>query len=374
MRFRGGSSVESDLKYLLNSPDNANECGECGATFPSYCSVNLGVFLCGRCASVHRKILGGRDDGARSIVKSLTLDRWSKYDIDSVMSSGGNKHNRQFWNPKKEPFPYDGDDDRSAVETYIRNKYLKGKFKYSPVRIGDFKLEEDSTELQPVATGSSNATSRRSRSRSSLPSRSKEDLNESRPALPRRPTKTSGPQPAVFDGTGTPNAASVSTSSEPQPAAFDGTVQQYYDPTTGQIYVDQQQYMMAFQQQQEQLKLQQQLQQQQLQAQQQQQAAEQAMKKSSIMSLYQRPDLYTSAVEIKPDNPRYSQILEMQRQQQQNQQQQLQLQQLQQQQLQQQQLQQQQLQQQQLQQQQAMQLQMQQNFQQFPPYQPYTNF
>eukprot|EP00833_Pecoramyces_ruminatium_P017367 jgi/Orpsp1_1/1191399/evm.model.d7180000085488.1 len=47
-------------------------CCECNAKGPQWASTNLGVFLCMRCASIHRKL------GTHiSKVKSLTLDNWT---------------------------------------------------------------------------------------------------------------------------------------------------------------------------------------------------------------------------------------------------------------------------------------------------------
>ncbi|CAH01817.1 Gts1p [Kluyveromyces lactis] len=383
MRRSRGESVEHDLKFLLNAGENSNKCGECGTPFPTYCSVNLGVFLCGRCASVHRKVLGSREDGATSIVKSLSLDRWSKRDVQTVADLGGNKHNSSFWNPKKEPFPFDGDEDRTAVEMFIRDKYLKGKFRHTAVKVEDFNLEDDSSQLDYKSSRPSSASgSRRNRSASSASSRPRSREGD-RPPLPKRPDNKV--QEAVFDGTSEPSLPSTA-SAEPRPAVFDG-VQQYYDPTTGQIYVDQNSYA-AMQQaqvqalaqqvqpqftqqvqpqftQQVQPQFTQQLQPQFTQQVQPQFTAQPSIDKNTLLSLYQRPDLYSSAVEIKPDNPQYQQILNLQKQQQDQQQQQQQL--LQQQQLQQQQ-QQQLLQQQQLQQ---MQYQQPQQYQQqfYPPFQ-----
>lgn len=109
MRIRSRSSAgakgaERELKDLVSLPENGNRCGECGSAVPTWCSINLGVFLCGRCASVHRKVFSLRDDDAYSDVKSLSLDRWSERDLDDLSRSGGNKHNNELWNPKEFPF------------------------------------------------------------------------------------------------------------------------------------------------------------------------------------------------------------------------------------------------------------------------------
>lgn len=492
MRFkRSGSrsafdaNIDGELKDIVNAPENGNRCGECGSAVPTWCSTNLGVFLCGRCASVHRKILGTDPDeesGIFSNVKSLSMERWEAEDIVSVASSGGNKGNMRKWNPKNEPFPFDGDEDKSAVERFIREKYILGKYRNDQIMPSDYgsrsngrrkstaSFDNDDYDDYGMPRHRSRSRSRsvsgRSRTSSFYRSGSSAHISEhdfayskygrelrqlrelgftneqknidaityshgdvngaldylnrreqdrplsratsrsnvhspvnnmsgsnsqmaSNPPLPSRPQQT-GPKPAVFDGTGVVNPTSQQ---EPQPAIFDGSVQQYYDPATNMIYVDQQQYMAAVQGQGQQFQQQSQPQmgmpiQQTIGVQPTmtgigsqvpmqfnatgsvnmiptqvqtmtgsvpmmqpagmqttgfaQQSVQPQIDKNAIMNLYSKPDQYTTPVEITPNTPQYQQVL---------QQQQLQQQQLQQQQLQQQQLQQQQLQQQQLQQQ-----------------------
>lgn len=413
MRIRSRSSAgakgaERELKDLVSLPENGNKCGECGSAVPTWCSINLGVFLCGRCASVHRKVFSLRDDDAYSDVKSLSLDRWSERDLDDLSRSGGNKHNNELWNPKRVPFPFDGDEDKSAVEQFIRSKYIDGIFRSSPIepedygisgnrrrtssrsRSGskvrpnlrpsrsygssgdvpslgnrqarDYELSRYSRELRTLKemgyddidhnaealshahgdlnraidilerynrrNGSNAGSAYNSRNSSRLNSRAASKTNLStpdiNPPLPKRRGNSSAPQPAVFDGTDESMVPNI-TGQQPQPVAFDGmtgqAVQQYFDPATGMIYVDQQEY----QQQQQQLLLQQQQQQQLLMQQQmqQQQYQQPQVDQSNLMNLYQRPDLYTTPVEINQTGPQYQQLQQLQQQQQQQQQQQM---------------------------------------------------
>ena len=47
------------------------ECADCGLVTPEWASYNLGIFLCTRCAAVHRSM------GAHiSKIKHLKLDQW----------------------------------------------------------------------------------------------------------------------------------------------------------------------------------------------------------------------------------------------------------------------------------------------------------
>ncbi|KAH9202871.1 putative GTPase activating protein for Arf-domain-containing protein, partial [Zygosaccharomyces rouxii] len=424
---RVGAATENELKRLVSSPENANKCGECRALYPTWSSVNLGVMLCGRCASVHRKLLGFRDEGVYSHVKSLSMDRWSSAEIDDLANSGGNKRNNKVWNAKGIPFPFDADEDKSTVEQFIRDKYIFAKFRYDPVdpheygmngggympegirprsrsrassssvgtlsttdrlrsrsvggsgygspmestskltnrKARDYELSRYSRELRilrdrgyPSIDNNAEALSlakgdvsramaildrntpppsNRNRSGSSIGGYASDDygrrsnglapsplhssairtasasavdtlphsvgqegitghLTEPKPNLPRRRAATTGPQPAVFDGTdGTGDLLLASLTGtpaqpQPQPAIFDGTtgmsgtptgifdgntgvsVQQFLDPATGIIYVDQNEMALAQQQQLAQQAQQEQLQQQQQHAQAQAQA------------------------------------------------------------------------------------------------------
>lgn len=119
--------VEKQLIEIVNTRGNDNKCGDCGSQFPTWASYNLGILLCGRCASVHRRVLPANV----SKVKSLTLDPWTADQVDRLRQIGNAKA-RKKWNTKREPFPYD-EDDTSEIETYIRQKYVEGRFRDEPV-------------------------------------------------------------------------------------------------------------------------------------------------------------------------------------------------------------------------------------------------
>jgi hypothetical protein len=67
---------ERELQELLRLPGN-NLCADCSARNPGWASWNLGIFLCMRCASLHRKM------GTHiSKVKSLSMDTWSTDQVE----------------------------------------------------------------------------------------------------------------------------------------------------------------------------------------------------------------------------------------------------------------------------------------------------
>ncbi|OUM69662.1 hypothetical protein PIROE2DRAFT_37943 [Piromyces sp. E2] len=69
------------FKSMVEKDPLNNYCCECGAKGPQWASTNLGIFLCIRCASIHRKL------GTHiSKVKSLTLDNWSIEQLEVIIN------------------------------------------------------------------------------------------------------------------------------------------------------------------------------------------------------------------------------------------------------------------------------------------------
>ncbi|GAA5885154.1 hypothetical protein JCM16303_005877 [Sporobolomyces ruberrimus] len=111
---------QRQLLELVKQPGN-NQCADCKASNPRWASWDQGVFLCVKCASMHRKI------GSHiTKVKSLTLDTWSKEQVDNMRKLGNVKVN-SLLNPdeRRNPPPHqDSDDSRnSELERFVRNKY-----------------------------------------------------------------------------------------------------------------------------------------------------------------------------------------------------------------------------------------------------------
>ncbi|KZO91032.1 ArfGap-domain-containing protein [Calocera viscosa TUFC12733] len=117
------------LLELAQQPGN-DICADCKARYPRWASWNLGIFLCVQCASVHRKI------GTHvTKVKSLTLDSWTREQVDSIKNMGNIKSNAYF-NPdeRRNPPPTNMEDTErdSELEKYIRSKYEYKKFVAPP--------------------------------------------------------------------------------------------------------------------------------------------------------------------------------------------------------------------------------------------------
>jgi len=111
---------EKTLKELVQNVAGNNICADCHARNPAWASWSLGVFLCMRCAAIHRKL------GTHiSKVKSLSMDSWTNEQVDN-MRKVGNAVSNQIYNPerKKPPVSVDVDEADSAMERFIRAKYM----------------------------------------------------------------------------------------------------------------------------------------------------------------------------------------------------------------------------------------------------------
>ncbi|KIO30616.1 hypothetical protein M407DRAFT_20336, partial [Tulasnella calospora MUT 4182] len=143
------------LTELLAQPGN-NACADCQSPAPRWASWNIGIFLCVQCATAHRK-LGSHI----SKVKSVTLDTWTKEQVESVRNMGNTKANALYNpDPLRNPPPTnmeDGERD-SEIETYIRNKYqYKAFMKREPAK----EKSSSSSVSRSDAPSSSGSSARR---------------------------------------------------------------------------------------------------------------------------------------------------------------------------------------------------------------------
>ncbi|KAI1821385.1 ArfGap-domain-containing protein [Xylaria intraflava] len=121
MSKRQQARNERALQDLVHSVPGNNLCADCGARNPSWASWNLGIFLCMRCAAIHRKL------GTHiSKVKSMSMDSWTNDQVES-MKRVGNISSNKIYNPqnKRPPVPIDADEADSAMERFIRSKYIQ---------------------------------------------------------------------------------------------------------------------------------------------------------------------------------------------------------------------------------------------------------
>ncbi|KAJ5579760.1 uncharacterized protein N7459_005745 [Penicillium hispanicum] len=163
---------EKALAELIRTVPGNDRCADCEALTPGWASWNMGIFLCMRCAAIHRKL------GTHiSKVKSLTMDTWSSEQVDS-MKSHGNLLMNKIYNPKnvKPPVPTDVDEADSCMERFIRQKY-------------QYRSLEDGKPKPPSRDDSSYTRASDSSRRNRSPSRSPEG---SPPPLPPKSGKFFG--------------------------------------------------------------------------------------------------------------------------------------------------------------------------------------
>ncbi|RDW81308.1 putative GTPase activating protein for Arf [Aspergillus mulundensis] len=110
---------ERALQDLIRSVPGNDRCADCSAMNPGWASWNIGIFLCMRCAALHRKM------GTHiSKVKSLSMDSWASDQVDN-MKCHGNILVNKIYNPRnvQPPVPTDIDESDACMERFIRQKY-----------------------------------------------------------------------------------------------------------------------------------------------------------------------------------------------------------------------------------------------------------
>ncbi|XP_016892912.1 stromal membrane-associated protein 1 isoform X3 [Cynoglossus semilaevis] len=108
------------LSKMLREEDN-KYCADCEAKGPRWASWNLGVFICIRCAGIHRNL------GVHiSRVKSVNLDQWTHEQIQSMVDMGNSRARRVYEAHLPETFRRPQTDQ--AVEVFIRDKYERKKY------------------------------------------------------------------------------------------------------------------------------------------------------------------------------------------------------------------------------------------------------
>ncbi|XP_057704006.1 stromal membrane-associated protein 1-like isoform X2 [Corythoichthys intestinalis] len=108
------------LSNLLREDEN-KYCADCEAKGPRWASWNLGVFMCIRCAGIHRNL------GVHiSRVKSVNLDQWTQEQMQSMVDMGNGRAKQIYEAHLPENFSRPQTDQ--AVEIFIRDKYERKKY------------------------------------------------------------------------------------------------------------------------------------------------------------------------------------------------------------------------------------------------------
>lgn len=108
------------IEVLLRDEDN-KYCVDCDAKGPRWASWNLGIFLCIRCAGIHRNL------GVHiSRVKSVNLDVWTPDHVAYVQRMGNSRARAIYEANLPDDFRRPQTD--TALESFIRAKYEHKKY------------------------------------------------------------------------------------------------------------------------------------------------------------------------------------------------------------------------------------------------------
>lgn len=127
-------------------------CADCGTRGPRWASTNLGCFICIRCSGIHRNM------GTHiSKVRSVTLDKWSKEQVDFFKNYGNKACNRYYEERLPDDFRRPNVSDDYQMERFIRAKYEQKKWvgKGSGPKTAD---EEPSIRKSPKKKSSSSSS------------------------------------------------------------------------------------------------------------------------------------------------------------------------------------------------------------------------
>ncbi len=108
------------LEKIIKENQFNNKCADCDTKFARWASVNLGIFLCQNCASIHRGL------GTHiSYIKSVNLDEWTLDMIENMKKNGNEKINKLYegnLNIKKPDLNSDLEERRNFIEKKYRDK------------------------------------------------------------------------------------------------------------------------------------------------------------------------------------------------------------------------------------------------------------
>jgi ADP-ribosylation factor GTPase-activating protein 1 len=130
-----------DIPEILSLPGNSN-CFDCNSEKPKWTSLNNGIFLCLKCAGIHRSL--GVDI---SIIRSLQIDSWTDKQILYLSKGGNNKFKNLLAEYNIDPNSPPEIKYKSKAADYYR-KYLKNEIEktfdvnYQPIENVKPSLEE----------------------------------------------------------------------------------------------------------------------------------------------------------------------------------------------------------------------------------------
>ncbi|XP_057274822.1 stromal membrane-associated protein 1 isoform X3 [Pezoporus wallicus] len=172
------------LAKLLREEDN-KYCADCEAKGPRWASWNTGVFICIRCAGIHRNL------GVHiSRVKSVNLDQWTPEQIQCMQEMGNTKARLLYEANLPENFRRPQTDQ--AVEFFIRDKYEKKKY-YDKNAVNAFNISS-SDAAQPLASSPLQAAAEKSKAEKEKEKKKEEKKRERESEKPSKQLAVEKPQ------------------------------------------------------------------------------------------------------------------------------------------------------------------------------------
>lgn len=130
------SKTRKEFAELVQKDPGNKACADCHAPNPSWISTNIGVFLCIKCASVHRSM-----GTQTSKIRSSVLDYWEESQMENVKKVGNTRAARVWEARLPSDFIRPGNKTHPRTrETFIREKYEKKRWldkeEYEKVYLG----------------------------------------------------------------------------------------------------------------------------------------------------------------------------------------------------------------------------------------------
>ena len=122
-RLSYGRSLLQDVGSCHAKPGN-DVCADCGRHPTRWAALQLGVFLCGRCAYLHSTMTG-----KASLLRHYKWDEWSAGDVILMQLKGNAQVNAEYEAMLPAERKVKPDDAVKVVERFIRDKYEHSLFR-----------------------------------------------------------------------------------------------------------------------------------------------------------------------------------------------------------------------------------------------------
>ena len=120
------SLCNARMKKLSYQKEN-NSCADCSAMQSQWVSVNIGCFLCMRCAGIHRSI------GVHiTKIKSVSLDYWTENEYNFMRKWGNIKVNSIYEATVPKSVKPTSKTGNAPLKKFIQDKYVHKMFYRSP--------------------------------------------------------------------------------------------------------------------------------------------------------------------------------------------------------------------------------------------------